>query len=70
MRKPISKNALRRAMDRAISDGDLECSVPVNTVVDRLWHEMEKENYGAGRKRPIPRDTLRAEAVTPPTDLE
>lgn len=60
MRKPISKNALRRAMDRAVSEGQVQCSVPVNTVVDRIWHEMERENYDSPRKRPEPRDSLRA----------
>lgn len=59
MRKPISKNSLRRAMDRAIEEGYVECSVPVNTVVDRIWHEMERENYNAGRKRTASRASVR-----------
>jgi hypothetical protein len=70
MRKPISKNGLRRAMDRAISDGDLECSKPVNAVVDRLWHEMERENYAAGRKRPVARDSVRTDTSAIVPDLE
>ena len=49
MRKPVSKNSLRRAMDRAIADGQLECTVPLNTVIDRIWHDMSRENYNGVR---------------------
>ena len=51
MRKPVSKNSLRRAMDRAIADGQLECTVPLNTVIDRIWHDMSRENYNGGWDR-------------------
>lgn len=62
MRKPVSKNALRRAFDKAMTEGQIQCSVPVNTVVDGIWHDLEKETYNGGRKKPPPRRALR----TPP----
>lgn len=61
MRKPVSKNSLRRAMDRAIADGQLHCEVPLNTVIDRIWHDMERENYNGGRKK-ASRETIRTAA--------
>ena len=51
MRKPVSKNSLRRAMDKAVADGQIEIASPLNTVVVRIWHEMERENYEAGKKK-------------------
>jgi hypothetical protein len=63
MRKPVSKNSLRRAMDKAMADGQIECTVPVNTVIDRIWHEMERENYNGGRKKLTSRDTVRTAAA-------
>ena len=63
MRKPVSKNSLRRAMDKAVAEGQIECSVPLNTVIDRIWHEMERENYNAGRKKTTSRETVRTAAV-------
>lgn len=61
MRKPVSKNSLRRAMDRAIADGQVHCEVPLNTVIDRIWHDMERENYNGGRKK-TSRETIRTAA--------
>lgn len=68
MRKPISKNSLRRALDKAVADGQLQCSVPLNTVTDRIWHEMERENYNGGRKKAAPRVAGRAAPATTPAD--
>ncbi|HEX6925300.1 MAG TPA: hypothetical protein VF167_07710 [Longimicrobiaceae bacterium] len=68
MRKPVSKNALRRAFDKALADGQLECTVPLNAVVDRIWHEMHRETYNRPRKK-ISRETVRKAAVTEP-DIE
>lgn len=58
MRKPVSKNSLRRAMDRAVADGQIHCEVPLNTVIDRIWHDMVRENYNGGRKK-ASRETIR-----------
>lgn len=69
MRKPVSKNSLRRAMDRAIADGQLECTVPLNTVIDRIWHDMARENYNGGRKKPS-RESIRTAPVADPVDHE
>lgn len=62
MRKPISKHALRRALDRVHSEGRLHWNEPVGTVVDRIWHEIEKESYNSARKRPDSRETVRTAA--------
>ena len=70
MRKPVSKNSLRRAFDKAVADGQLECSVPVNTVVDRIWHEMQRENYNGGRKKTTSRETVRTVGAAVAVDSE
>jgi DNA-binding FadR family transcriptional regulator len=67
MRKPISKQALRRAMERVRKDGFLSWEHPVGTVVDRIWHELGKSSYSTGRKKPVSRDTVRKATVP---DLE
>ena len=66
MRKPISKHALRRALDRVQAEGHIQLSQPAGTVVDRLWHEIEKESYSAGRRKPVSRETVRAAASDAP----
>lgn len=43
MRKPVSKHALRRAMERARSEGLVAWEEPTGTVVDRLWHQLTRE---------------------------
>jgi len=63
MRKPISKHALRRAMERVRDDGFVSWEHPVGTVVDRIWHELGKSSYTSGRKKPISRRTVREVAV-------
>jgi hypothetical protein len=70
MRKPISKNGLRRAFESAIADGDVQCSVPVNSVVDRIWHDMGRENYEGSRKRPLARETVRTAPVASTAELD
>jgi DNA-binding FadR family transcriptional regulator len=67
MRKPISKHALRRAMERVRKDGFLSWEHPAGTVVDRIWHELGKSSYNSGRKKPISRRTVRE---TPVPDVE
>lgn len=62
MRKPISKHALRRAMERVQAEGLLQWSEPVGTVVDRLWHEVEKEAFNA-KKPAAPRTPARKRAT-------
>ncbi|MBV9773573.1 MAG: hypothetical protein JO040_06460 [Gemmatimonadetes bacterium] len=62
MRKPISKHALRRAMERVQAEGFLQWSEPVGTVVDRVWHEMEKEAFN-GKKPAAGRAPVRKRAT-------
>jgi hypothetical protein len=57
MRKPISKHALRRAMERVQGEGKLEWSGPTGAVVDRIWHELEREAFN--KKKPSGRDAAR-----------
>jgi DNA-binding FadR family transcriptional regulator len=59
MRKPISKHGLRRAIERVQADGHIEYKAPVGTVVDKIWHEIEKKSYSSGRKKPVGRDSVR-----------
>lgn len=70
MRKPISKNGLRRAFERALADGQVQCTEPVNTVIDRIWHDMERENYVGPRKRPPTRETVRTAATSDVIELD
>ncbi|HYH79407.1 MAG TPA: hypothetical protein VEX86_06410 [Longimicrobium sp.] len=58
MRKPVSKHALRRALEAIHAEGRIHWDVPTGTVVDRLWHEIEKQAHGQ-RKKPVTRDTVR-----------
>jgi DNA-binding FadR family transcriptional regulator len=52
MRKPVSKHALRRSMEQVMAEGLIHIEEPIGTVVDRLWHFIEKEAYeGDGRKK-------------------
>lgn len=43
MRKPVSKHALRRAMEQARAEGMIEWTEPTGTVVDRVWHQIARE---------------------------
>lgn len=70
MRKPISKHALRRALDKVHAEGRLQWTEPAGAVVDRIWHEIEKESYNGSRKRPLSRDTVRTAPATETTDAD
>ncbi len=63
MRKPISKHALRRALERVHADGHIHWDEPIGTVVDRIWHEIEKKSYNGTRKKPVSRATVRKGAL-------
>jgi hypothetical protein len=43
MRKPVSKHALRRALEQARTEGVLAWNEPTGTVVDRVWHQISRE---------------------------
>ena len=43
MRKPVSKHALRRAMEQARDEGMLAWDEPTNAVVDAVWHQIARE---------------------------
>ncbi len=58
MRKPISKHGLRRALEQAQAEGMINWDGPTGAVVDRLWRDIEKGAYSAGRKKPVNRDGL------------
>jgi DNA-binding FadR family transcriptional regulator len=70
MNKPISKHSLRRALEKVEQEGLLQYSEPIGTVVDRIWHEIEKQTFNGGRKKPAPRATPRAAAVGEKPDLD
>jgi DNA-binding FadR family transcriptional regulator len=70
MRKPISKHALRRAIERVHTEGLIQWNQPVGTVVDRIWHELEKNSYNGTRKKPVSRDTLRDPALVEIADID
>jgi hypothetical protein len=59
MRKPVSKHALRRAMEAVQAEGHLRWDEPTGAVVDRLWHLIEKQALNAPRKRPLTRESVR-----------
>ncbi|HEX5725323.1 MAG TPA: hypothetical protein VFX98_07640 [Longimicrobiaceae bacterium] len=58
MRKPVSKHALRRALEQVRAEGRLQVEEPLNTVVDQLWHHLEKEAFNGARKT-APRNAAR-----------
>jgi len=68
MRKPISKHGLRRALERVKAEGHIEYNAPVGTVVDKIWHEIEKKSYAGVRKKPLARDSVRT--IIPEIDSE
>lgn len=45
MRKPVSKHALRRAMEQARTEGLVAWNEPTGTVVDRLWHQLARQAF-------------------------
>jgi hypothetical protein len=53
MRKPVSKHALRRAMEQARTEGLVAWSEPTGAVVDRVWHQLSREAFeGKPRSEP------------------
>jgi hypothetical protein len=71
MRKPISKHALRRAMERVRKEGFLSWEEPTGTVVDRIWHELEKQMYHpeGARKKGSSRETIRKSGGAAPAGV-
>jgi DNA-binding FadR family transcriptional regulator len=45
MRKPVSKHALRRAMEQARAEGMIAWSEPTGTVVDQVWHQLARQAF-------------------------
>lgn len=43
MRKPVSKHALRRALEQAQREGLVQWSEPTGAVVDRVFHLISRE---------------------------
>jgi hypothetical protein len=43
MRKPVSKHALRRALEQVRTEGVLAWDEPTGSVVDRVWHQITRE---------------------------
>ncbi|HEU4885672.1 MAG TPA: hypothetical protein VFT45_25785 [Longimicrobium sp.] len=43
MRKPVSKHALRRAMEQARTEGVIAWNDPTGTVVDHVWHQIARQ---------------------------
>jgi hypothetical protein len=70
MNKPISKHALRRAMEKVHAEGLIQYSEPIGTVVNRLWHEVEKASFNGARKRPVTRTTSRVGTVVDAPEAE
>jgi hypothetical protein len=66
MRKPVSKQALRRALEQVRSEGIVSWDTPTGSVVDQLWHHIEKAAHNGPRKKPLTRDTVR---TAPPVEL-
>ncbi|MBW3570289.1 MAG: hypothetical protein KY467_04210 [Gemmatimonadetes bacterium] len=45
MRKPVSKHALRRAMEQARDEGVIAWNEPTGTVVDHVWHQLARQAF-------------------------
>jgi hypothetical protein len=65
MNKPISKHALRRALERVRKEGLINWEQPTGPVVDRIWHEIEKKAHSPGRKKATSRETVRTAPLPP-----
>ena len=70
MNKPISKHALRRAMEKVEGEGLIQCAGPIGAVVDRIWHEVEKSSVNGAKKRPVRRTPTRAAALSDTPEAE
>jgi DNA-binding GntR family transcriptional regulator len=53
MRKPVSKHALRRALERARADGLVTWNGPTGALVDHVWHQVTREAF-QGKPRSDP----------------
>ena len=51
MRKPVSKHALRRAMEQARHEGVIAWEEPTGAVVDHVWHQLARQAL-EGKPRP------------------
>ena len=69
MNKPISTHALRRAFAKVSAEGYIRFDEPIGTVVDRLWHEVEKGSYNGARKKAAPRAASRPSPAPREPDL-
>lgn len=45
MRKPVSKHALRRAMEQARQQGVIAWQEPTGAVVDHVWHQLSRQAF-------------------------
>lgn len=45
MRKPVSKHALRRAMEQARAEGMITWNEPTGAVVDQVWHQLARQAF-------------------------
>ncbi len=70
MNKPISKHALRRAMEKVQAEGLIQSAGPIGTVVDRIWHEVEKASFNGAKKRPVSRAPSRVGPLTEAPEAE
>ena len=70
MNKPISKHTLRRAIEKVNAEGLIHYSEPVGTVVDRIWHEVEKATFNGVRKRPVARTGTRVAPLLEAPEVE
>jgi hypothetical protein len=52
MRKPISKQTLRRALERVRSEGSIGWDGSTGAVVDKVWHEIGRDAYGSRKRKP------------------
>jgi|DewCreStandDraft_2_1066082.scaffolds.fasta_scaffold00287_35 hypothetical protein len=63
MRKPVSKHALRRALERLGREDAFRTPWPLGAFVDRLWHELAREAFH--ERRVATRNGRRADALPP-----
>jgi DNA-binding FadR family transcriptional regulator len=70
MNKPISKHALRRAIEKVGAEGLIQYAEPIGTVVDRIWHEVEKATYNSEKKAPISRNGIKVAVAPDSLDID
>ena len=64
MRKPVSKHALRRAMEQARAEGVVAWNEPTGAVIDRVWHQLAREAF-EGKPRGAPQRAAAARRRQP-----